>query len=199
MNILNFKQGSDEWRATRIGIPSASQFKNIVTSSGKLSTSRTKYLYALAGERITGIREEIYQNYAMTRGIELEGEAREEFIFSTGIEVKEVGCCIHESGLYLCSPDGLIGEESGIEIKCPGMATHIEYLLGKRVPPDYYQQVHGSMLVTGFNEWFFVSYYPGLPSFIHLEKRNEEFCEKLEKELVEFCSDLDKIVMEIKK
>jgi predicted phage-related endonuclease len=130
----------------------------------------------------------------MARGVELEPEARELFEFNTGIEVTQVGICRHDSGLFSCSPDGLIGDFSGLEIKCPSMAVHVEYLLGGKVPADYYQQVHGSMLVTGRKEWFFMSYYPGLKPFIFKEKIDVEFCEKLEAELMAFCADLMKTV-----
>ena len=187
-------QGSLEWHKLRVGIPSASQFKNIVTSDGKRSKTRQKYLYQLAAEKVTGHRDEIYQNAAMARGVELEPEARELFEFNTGIEVTQVGICRHDSGLFSCSPDGLIGDFSGLEIKCPSMAVHVEYLLGGKVPADYYQQVHGSMLVTGRKEWFFMSYYPGLKPFIFKEKIDVEFCEKLEAELMAFCADLMKTV-----
>jgi len=198
MKILDLVQGTLEWKQARVGVPSASQFKNIVTTDGKLSKTRTKYLYQLAGERITGNRDEIFQNAAMARGIKLEAEARDYFTMITGIEVNQVGMCLHDSGLFSCSPDGLIAEEKGLEIKCPSMAVHIEYLRGNKVPSDYYQQVHGSMLTTGHKEWFFMSYYPGLKHFIHLEKRDDSFCEALEKELVKFSSDLESLVDELK-
>jgi len=198
MQVLNCLQMSPEWFAARVGRPSASQFKNIITSDGKKSKTRQRYLNQMAGERVVGFREEIYQNEAMRIGIEREPIARELFVITTGIEVTEVGMCMHDSNLFSCSPDGLISDRSGIEIKCPNMATHIEYLMGKRVPPDYYQQVHGSMLVTGFNEWFFMSFYPGLKPFIHLEKRDNAFCDKLESELMLFCADLDLLVEELK-
>jgi putative phage-type endonuclease len=195
MIIKNFPQGSADWHGSRVARPSASQFKNIVTSTGAPSKSRKKYMYQLAGERVTGKRDETYQSYAMTRGIEIEPEARNLFVMVTGIEVNEVGLCIHDSNLFSCSPDGLMQENNmGLEIKCPSMAVHIEYLIGGRVPVEYYQQVHGSMLVTGYDRWYFMSYYPGLKPFIHLEKRNDEFCEKLETELKKFCAELDEIV-----
>jgi len=197
MIIENCEQGTPEWHRLRTAKPSASQFKNIVTSDGKRSTMRAKYLYQLAGERITGTREESYQNGAMQRGTKMEPEARAMFSMVTGFDVEEVGCCVHDSGLYLCSPDGLIGD-MGVEIKCPSMAVHVSYLLGNKVPADYYQQVHGSMLVTGFNQWFFVSYYPGLKPLIHLEKRDDVFCKKLEEELNKFCKELDEIAEKIR-
>lgn len=198
MKILSFVQGAPEWHLARTAKPSASQFKNIVMSDGKRSTQRAKYLYQLAGERVTGIREETYQNAAMARGSELEPEARALFSMVTGHNVAEVGCCVHDSGLYLCSPDGLIGDNMGLEIKCPSMAVHVSYLIGNKVPADYYQQVHGSMLVTGFDRWYFVSYYPGLKPLIHLEKRDDVFCKKLEEELNKFCKELDETVEKIR-
>lgn len=198
MKILDFPQGSFDWLQARVGMPSASQFKNIVTSDGKRSKTRQKYLYQLAGEKIVGRRDETYQNDAMRRGVELEPTARELFVMTTGIEVQEVGMCVHDSGIFSCSPDGLISENSGIEIKCPSISVHIEYMLGNKVPSDYYQQVHGSMLVTGRDEWFFMSYYPGLKPFIHLEKRDKEFCEKLEAELYLFDADMSEIISTVK-
>jgi len=198
MIIKNFEQGSQEWHQARTAMPSASQFKNIVTSDGKASKSRSKYLYQLAGERITGHRDEIFQNAAMSRGIELEPEARDLFAMVTGLEVNKIGMCVHDSGLFSCSPDGMMDNGIGLEIKCPSMAVHVEYLLKGKVPADYYQQVHGSMLVAGYKQWFFMSYYPGLRPLIHLESRDDDFCEKLEAALKSFCAELDDVVEKIR-
>jgi exodeoxyribonuclease (lambda-induced) len=197
MKILDLIQGSPEWHQARTGMPSASQFKNIVTCDGKTSKSRQKYLYQLAGERITGTREESYQNAAMSRGIELEPEARNLFLMLSGVEVEEVGMCVHDSGLFSCSPDGL-NSTLGLEIKCPSMAVHVEYLLKGRVPPEYYQQVHGSMLVTGFDSWYFMSYMPGMKPLIHLEKRNDEFCDALHAALIRFSNELEETINELR-
>ena len=198
MIIKDFKQGTLEWQAARVGMPSASLFKKIVTSDGSRSKNRQQYLYQLAAERIAKYRDEIYQTVAMCRGIELEDEARNRFIFDTGLDVYQVGMCVHDSGLFSCSPDGLILEDKGLEIKCPSMAVHAEYLDKGRVPPEYYQQVHGSMLVTGFEEWFFMSYCPGLKPFILLEKRDDAFCAKLENELTIFCKELEELTERIR-
>ena len=195
MIIKKMEQGSTEWHKERVGVPSASMFKNIVTMKGEPSKQRKKYLYALAGERIVNDREEVFQNYAMTRGIELEPFARQFFELTTFSKVEQVGLCVHDSGLFSCSPDGLIKDSTvGLEIKCPLMSTHIEYVLNGKLPADYYQQVHGSMLVTGYDKWYFMSYYPDIKPLIICVERDDVFCDKLHSELVSFCEELEYIV-----
>lgn len=202
MIILDCEQLSEEWFSARCGTPSASNFDKIVTTKGAPSKQVEKYLYQLAGERITGIKEETYQNAAMLRGIELEGEARDLFKFVKGIEVQEVGICYpDENKRFSCSPDGLVGIEivkEGLEIKCPALHTHVAYLLGGKLPTEYTQQVQGSMLVTGYFAWFFMSYYPGMPPFIVRVYRNNDFCAKLKVALDEFCDRLDQVEAKIR-
>lgn len=192
------EQRSIEWHQARKGIPTASSFDKIITSTGKPSTQRTKYMYVLAGERLGGIVDESYQSFAMLQGIEKESEARSlyELIHEP---VQSVGFCLSDCGTHGCSPDGLIGEDGGVEIKCPLMSTHVEYLLKseKEVPTDYYQQVQGSLLVTGRKWWDFVSYFPGLPPFIVREEPDEVFQRLLKKELELFCQELEEIVKKL--
>ena len=84
----------------------------------------------MAGESILGRKEETYQSAAMTRGIELEPEARGYYELVKGVEVEQVGLCYpDERQRYSCSPDGLIGENGLLEMKCPILHTHVEYLL----------------------------------------------------------------------
>lgn len=193
MLVLDVEQGSDEWFAARVGIPSASCFNKIATGSGQSSKQAEDYAYQLAGERITGQKTETYQTPAMARGIELEAEARELFEFIHDIEVKQVGLVYFDDRKrYSCSPDGLM-DDCGLEIKCPSMHVHIKYLIKGGLPADYYQQVHGSMHVTGLKAWWFMSYYPGLPPFIIKVERDETFCTKLATLLDVFCHDLDEL------
>lgn len=114
MIILDYEQGSDEWYAARVGIPSASVIDKIITTKGEVSRSGEKLMYQLAGERIIGRKEESYTNAAMERGIELEAEARALFSLTTGLDVDEVGLCyMDERKAFSCSPDGLIGDDEG--------------------------------------------------------------------------------------
>lgn len=196
MKIINCIQNSPEWFAAKCGIPSASNFDKLLTANGTVSKQRTKYLYRLAGETITGMQEESYQNVAMLRGKELEAEGRQLYQLISGQEVKEVGFCLAEG--YGASPDGFVGENGLLEIKCPIMATHIGYLLENKLPIDYLQQIQGQLLVTN-REWVdFMSYYPGIKPLIVRIKRDEIFLEILTKELKVFCKELKVIVKKIK-
>lgn len=198
MKIIDCIQGSPEWLLARCGVPTASDFDRILTTTGKLSKSRTGYLHKLAGERIAGKPEETYQNGAMQRGTIMEAEAREFYEITTGETIQKVGFCTGDDGLYGASPDGLIGEDGGIEIKCPMIGTHVSYLVGRGLPTEYYQQVQGGLLITGRKWWDFISYYPGLKPLVVRVVPDAEYQATLEKELVVFCGELDKIVSEIK-
>lgn len=193
MIIENLEQGSPEWFAARVGIPSASVFDKLITSKGALSTSRQKLLYKLAGERVLGEKEEGYINGAMQRGIELEPEARTLFELITDLEVEEVGLCYYDKRKdRSCSPDGLMKTEmKGLEIKCPELATHVEYLIGNKLPTKYFAQVQGSMYITGFKKWFFMSYFPAMKPFIVEVERDEIWIAKLDKALDGFVVELD--------
>lgn len=193
MITLEMEQCSPEWFAARAGIPSASCFDKIITTKGSPSKQAQAYLYQLAGERIAGCKTDTYQNATMQRGIELEAEARQLFEMVRDVEVKQVGICyFDERKSFSCSPDGLMDLE-GLEIKCPLIHTHVGYLLSGELPADYFQQVQGSMLVTGFMRWSFMSYYPGLPPLIVSVERDNAFCSKLRVELDSFCEELDKV------
>ena len=197
MVILECEQYSEEWFTLRAGIPTASNFDKIVTTKGEPSKSAKNYLYQLAGEQITGVKTETYQNAIMQRGLEMEAEAKDLFRFALG-EVKEVGLIYpDEQKKYSCSPDGLL-EDAGLEIKCPLIHTQVSYLLLNKLPTDYIQQVQGSMLITGFKKWWFMSYYPGLPPLILEIHRDEAFIEKLKKELDSFVNELVQITHQLK-
>lgn len=188
--INDVLQGSEEWFQLRCGIPTSSHFDKILTTKGEPSKQAKNYLYQLAGERIAGARNETYQNAIMQRGIELEAEARALFQMING-EMKEIGICyFDEHKRYACSPDGL-SSDAGLEIKCPLIHTHVSYLLNGCLPTDYIQQVQGSMLVTGFSHWWFMSYYPGLPPLIIDVKRDVKFTATLKVVLDQFCDELD--------
>ena len=192
-------QGSKEWRDARGGIPTASAFDMIITSKGEPSKQRQKYMYSLAAERITGVKEEIYQNSNMQRGIEMEAEARAMYELITGFEVLQVGVCYpNEKKLYGCSPDGLVGKDGALEIKCPTAPVHVGYLLANVLPVDYFQQTQGQLLVTGCKWVDFFSYYPGLKPLIIRIKPDEKFIKALQIELEIFCKELDDIVEKLR-
>jgi len=183
----------------RAGRPTASCFSKIITPKTlKPSASAENYLYQLAGERIAGCKADTFQSAAMERGVEMEAEARSYFEFYHDVQVDQVGLVYPNSDkLFSCSPDGLL-PNVGLEIKCPLIHTHIAYLLKNELPTEYILQVQGSMLVTGFDYWWFLSYYPGLPPLTLLVKRDESICKKLDMTLMDFCVELDKVESQLR-
>lgn len=155
MIIHNCEQGSDEWFAVKLGKVSASHFKDVLNQK----TGRKLYMYRLLGERLSGENCAGFTDKNTEKGVELEPEARRYYEALYDIIIPQVGFV--EKNEYLgCSPDGLIGEDGGIEIKCPLASTHISYIDKNQMPSAYKDQVHGCMWITGRKWWDIVSYCP---------------------------------------
>jgi hypothetical protein len=189
--ITEFEQGSPEWFAAKSGNVGASSVDKIITASGDRSKSRNDFMYQIAGERITGCCEETYQSQAMLNGIEREDSARLLFEMIKDVECKKVGIVFKDEWkLCHCSPDSLIGVNEGLEIKNPMMKTHVKYLLSRKLPVEYVQQIQMSLYVTEREKWHFMSNYEGLPPLIIEVGRDEEFIKKLEIELNAFNEEM---------
>jgi len=189
-------QGTPEWFAEHAGKPGVSSVNKVITTAGKPSKQANEYALQLAGEYILGTMEHGYTSFAMQQGLDREDEARRLYAMLYDVEIKQVGMIYKDDRQdRLCSPDGLM-DGTGIEIKCPMLKTHIKYLLDNKLPTEYFCQVQGSMYITGFDTWNFMSYYPGIDPFIITANRDEEFIGKLDKALDEFCF---KILTTIKK
>ena len=180
MRCIDCEQGSDEWISARLGIPSASMYGKIITTQGKWSTQADTYINQLVAEKLTGEQTPFYQNEHMARGTELEPDARKMYEFIKDVEVQEVGFCLHDTLEAGASPDGLIGEDGGLEIKCPAPATHVEYLRGGKLPSKYKQQVMGCLWITGREWWDFMSYHPNMKPLIVRVERDEDYIAELE-------------------
>ena len=188
MIILDHEQGSDEWLESRLGKPSASNFKKLVTTKGEPSKQAVSYVHELIGERLPGESDSFYTNEHMERGKELEQEARQAYEFIHDVDVTEHGFILHDSGEYGCSPDGVIYQDenivSGLEIKCPKASTMVKYHLN----PDtfksaYFQQVQGCMLITGAQSWDLFAYHPKVKPLLIPVMRDDEFLAKLQTEI----------------
>jgi putative phage-type endonuclease len=159
------EQRTEEWFAARLGKVTASRVADVVakTKSG-YSASRANYMAELICERLTGSKGDSYQNAAMLWGTNTEPMARAAYESRTGELVEEVGFVLHngirEAG---CSPDGFVGEDGLIEIKCPNTATHIDTLLSKEAPSKYVPQMQWQMACTGRKWCDFISYDPRMP------------------------------------
>ena len=199
MKILECEQLSPEWFAARAKTPTASCMDKIITTKGVKSKSYSKYIYKLAGETILGTKEESYTSAAMQRGIELEPDAIALFEMAKDLEATSVGFCIKDDESCGCSPDSLIGDDSGLEVKCPEkIEIHTEYLDKGVLPTKYFQQVHSSMFVTGRNNWWFMSYYPKMPPLIINVEIDYKWCAKLGALLKDFNEDLSNKVSRLK-
>jgi hypothetical protein len=166
----DMRQGSDEWHAARKGRATASQFKKIVTPTGKLSSQADAYARVLARECVTDEPFAFAGNRATDWGSEHEPHARDAYRALTGFDVVEVGFATHRKLVCVgCSPDGIIMENgvavAGLEIKCPSPDTLVDWAMAGVVPPEHLPQIHGSMAVTGLRRWEFVAYFPGVPLF----------------------------------
>lgn len=183
MKIINCKQGSGEWLHARLGLPTASEFDELITGEWKARTGKgvETYFYRKLAERVLGFPLMDASAWAMEQGAILEGEAIPFFEGVYDTPIHRVGFITSDDGKVGCSPDGLIGKDSGIEIKCPQPQTHLRYLLEGIVPKEYEAQVHGSMFVTGRPEWKFMSYSRQFPPLILTVKRDEEIQAVLKK------------------
>lgn len=157
--IYYFEQGTPEWFEVRRGKFTASNFNDLFMKESTIGFQ--KAIYKVAFERLTGKSpEEFISNY-MQRGNELESEAREFYEMETFNKVHQIGF-IEKDEWVGCSPDGLIGEDGMIEIKCPAFNTQINYLLGGSLPSIYDWQVQGQLWITGRAWCDFISYHPDL-------------------------------------
>lgn len=170
MRIVKCEQKSPEWFEARRGVPTSSTFDKIMTPKEmKLSASAIKLAYELVGQlHYPGPLEELerFQSAYMKQGNELEAEARAAYAMVRDVDVVPVGFIVDDLNRFGCSPDGLIGEDGGLELKCVAHATQVEYLANGVLPFDYLPQVHGTLLITGRPWWDFMSYARGLPPFI---------------------------------
>ena len=197
MKIIDCEQGTPEWFAARANMPTASCFDMILTATGKKSSQVEGYINELCGDWLAGASEDTYTNEHMARGTEMEPVAREYYEFTTGNAVAQVGFCTNDAGTYGCSPDGLVDETRGLEIKCPARKAHVGYMRGDAIPTKYKPQVQGCMLVTERDTWDWVSYHPNLPSVIITIERDDAWCRLMREALGEFLVKLDRAKAEL--
>ena len=189
-------QRTPEWRAARLGKVTASRVADVVgrTKSG-YSTSRSHYAAQLVAERLTGVPPEGYVSPAMQWGIEQEASARRRYEFEKDVGVRLVGFVDHPKiAMSGASPDGLVGAEGLVEVKCPATAAHLETLLGGAPPTKHLAQILWQMAVTGRAWCDFVSYDPRLPFDLqivtHRVERDETIIASLEAEVSAFLQEV---------
>ncbi len=193
IEILTCEQNTEEWLRARLGIPTASRFKDVLAKGeGK---TRKRYMLDLAGERLTNEPCESYSNVHMERGKTMEDEARALYAFMTDLEADRVGFV--RNGDKGCSPDSLIGSNGLLEIKTKLPALQIECILADKLPSEHVAQVQGALWVTE-REWCdFVSYWPRLPLFVKRVHRDEDYIKNLAAEVARFNDELLEIIERI--
>ena len=188
--VDNVEQGSDAWKQLRLGIPTASCFDKIITSTGKASTQRNAYMNKLLAEWLTGEPTEGYKGEWMERGNVLESDARSLYELIKDVEVRQVSLVYKDDRrLIAASPDGL-PPTGGYETKCPMASTHVEYLLADKLPTKYKVQVQGSMYVCEQDHWDFMSYHPSMRPLIKQVDRDTRFIKLLDEELDCFVDEM---------
>ncbi len=187
---VNVEQGSEAWHEAKLGLFSGTSFSTVV--SGKDTKGYKDLILNVAGQMISGQKDETYSNANMERGIELEPEAKKEYESLFEVEVEEVGLCLMDDldEWVGVSPDGLVDEIGGLEIKCPLMKTHLSYMNAGKLPTEYKWQVQGALFVTGREWWDFMSYYPNLKPFIFRVEPDLEMHDKLKGRLIEAIEDV---------
>lgn len=200
----NTEQETEAWMAQRAGKFTASRANDLMarTRSGP-SASRANLIALLAVERLTGQCVETYRNAAMQRGIDLEAEARDAYSFERGVAVMESGFVASKIPNCGCSPDGLVGDEGLVEIKCPSsMQKHLDALRNGAHADEYAWQLQHQLMVTGRAWVDAASYDPRFPDGLQLAirrvKRDEQAIQSLRDAIRVADKEVDKVVDELR-
>jgi len=202
-SLLDIPQRSEAWFAARVGKVTASRIADMMakTKSG-WGAGRTNYLAELVAERLTGVSQSGYVNGAMQRGVETEPEAITAYEFYSDNAVTPVGFIPHptieQSG---ASPDGHVGDDGSVEVKCPNTSTHIDTLLGGSVPGKYILQIQWQLACSGRSWCDFVSYDSRMPEelklFVRRVDRDDAKIAELESEVEIFLGEIDAKVQQL--
>lgn len=201
---LAIVQGSVEWHLARCGKVTASRIADLMsTTKSGWGASRGNYMAELIAERLTSVPADSFSNAAMKWGVETEPMARAAYQFYADLDVAETGFVPHpaiaESG---ASPDGLVGEDGLVELKCPNTATHIETLLGATVPGKYMLQMQWQMACTDRKWCDFASFDPRMPEnmrlFVRRLQRNDSEIKFIGERVVEFLDELQAKIEKLK-
>ena len=193
--VIDCEQGSGHWKSLRRGIPTASDFGRIVTSSGRKSSQQDAFTGALLAEWVTGESDGAWQGSGDSeRGRHLEPKAREYYAFFRDAEPETVGFIYKDvSRMSGCSPDALVGDDGLLELKVPKLSTHIMWLGADSVPRNHIPQLQGQLWVTG-REWVdFCSYHPDFPPFLKRVEPDLKFQDALDFWMPEFTAQLVKL------
>lgn len=200
---MSNEQRTEEWFTARLGKVTASRVNDVMakTKTG-YSASRDSYMTQLVLERITQTKAEGFTSQAMQWGVEQEPFARAAYEAAQGVMVEEVGFIPHPTiDMAGASPDGLVGDDGMVEIKCPDSKGMLETLLTQKVPAKYFAQMQFQMACTGrkFNDYcvFDPRMPPKAQLFVTRIPRDNAFITEMEAEIVKFLAEVDSQVQQL--
>jgi putative phage-type endonuclease len=198
------EQGTNEWHLMRLGKVTGSRVAELMakTKSGE-AASRKNYMMELLCQRLTGRREESFSSAAMQRGADLEPIARSFYEAANNVMVEESSFVFHPViKAFGASPDGFVGDDGLIEIKCPNTAQHIDFITTKKPDGKYIWQMQAQMACTGRKWCDFVSFDDRLPERLQFDSvriwRDDEKIAEMEAEIVKFLDELDALECKFK-
>jgi len=201
--IIDIEQQTPEWLEMRKGRVTASRVADVlkVLKSGAASATRRNYRDDLVTEMLTGRATDHYVSEEMMFGTEQEPYARAAYELARDVMVDDCGFAVHDTiERFGASPDGLVGDDGLIEIKCPNTTTHIGYLLDGGVPEEYQPQMLAAMACTGRQWCDFVSFDPrlrlhkNLQLFVRRFERDDKRIAEMEKLVTCFLAEVDEIL-----
>ena len=195
------KQYTWEYFQAHCGVAGASNASSIATpAKGDYPASAKTLICQLLADKLDpqyGMYEDT-STAAMKNGLVREPEARRFAEFELDCEIRQAGLLLTDDGRFCCSPDGLIGDDGGIELKVPNAATHVKYLLAGKLPDDYRPQVHWSLIVTERKFWYFMSWSPFMvPLVVRVEP--DEYTEKLRANMERFWKEYQEAKVKFEK
>lgn len=197
-------QRTAEWHQERLGKVTASCLHKVMAKlrDGRPGAERSNYMAQLICERLTGNPTEGFTNAAMQRGTEVEPQARAMYAFQTGNDVEETGFHSHpQIEMAGASPDGFVGEDGLLELKCPNSATHIATLRGEPIDRKYVLQMQWQMACTGRAWCDFASFDDRLPEemALHVQRveRDNKLIAEMEAEVRAFLSEVEAAVADL--
>lgn len=194
--IADAQQGSTMWQILKLGVISASNVNKAVAKAG--SETRSTYLAELCAQICTGTFDELNSKY-LEWGNFHEDAARSYYEFSTGNEVKQLPFVFKDDSFRMgCSPDGIVNETKGVEIKCPFNAVHfVKFLVEDKIKSEYVWQYQYSLWVMDATHWDFVQYHPSMkknPMKILTVEKDEKTFKIFDELIPKFIEDLDKML-----
>lgn len=200
MNIIkNIEQGSEEWKALRLGKVTASRMKDVMSNGrgGAVSKTAESYMMELIAERLTGESKPFFENDAMKWGTATEPQARAMFELNEGLDVEEVAFIEYDDFVGM-SPDGLIGDDGLIEIKCPTTTTQIKRALSDNYAADYKDQIQMQLWVSERKYCYFLSFDPRLDCeagyLLQKVERDEEYISKMTEKTRAFVTKINELI-----